>query len=52
MRNCICTIDELKEFINLSRKEEKKLNKIIQRHPMRVTPYYFSLISNYQFLIS
>ena len=44
MRNCICTIDELEEFINLSKKEEKKLKKIINRHPMRETPYYLSLI--------
>lgn len=44
MRNCICTIEELKEFINFSKKEEKKLKKIVQRHPMRITPYYLSLI--------
>ncbi len=44
MVSCICTIDELKEFINFSKKEEKKLEKIVQRHPMRVTPYYLSLI--------
>jgi KamA family protein len=44
MKNCICTIGQLKEFIDLSPKEEKKLKKIIQRHPMRITPYYMQLI--------
>lgn len=45
MKNNICTIDQLKEFIDLSPKEEKKLKTITKRHPMRVTPYYFSLIN-------
>ena len=44
MENSICTIDQLKDFVDLSPKEEKKLKKITQRHPMRVTPYYMSLI--------
>jgi KamA family protein len=43
MEKCICTIDKLK-YINLSPNEEKKLQNIINRHPMRVTPYYLSLI--------
>lgn len=45
MENSICTIEQLKNFIDLSPKEEKKLKQIIQRHPMRVTPYYLSLIN-------
>ena len=44
MENSICTIDQLKEFINLSPKEEKKLKQITQKHPMLVTPYYMGLI--------
>ena len=44
MENSVCTIEQLKDFIDLSPKEEKKLKQITQRHPMRVTPYYMSLI--------
>ena len=44
MENSICTIEQLKDFIDLSSKEEKKLKQITQRHPMRVTAYYMSLI--------
>jgi lysine 2,3-aminomutase len=44
MSNCICKIDELKKSVDLSKNEEKKLKKVILRHPMRVTPYYLSLI--------
>ncbi len=45
MENSICTIEQLKDFIDLSPKEEKKLKEITQRHPMRVTAYYMSLIN-------
>jgi len=45
MENSICTIEQLKDFIDLSPKEEKKLRQITQRHPMRVTAYYMSLIN-------
>ena len=44
MDNFISTVEQLKNFVNLSPKEEKKLKQITQRHPMRVTPYYMSLI--------
>ena len=44
MKNSICTIDQLKNYVDLSLKEEKKLKQITKRHPMRVTPYYMSLI--------
>jgi lysine 2,3-aminomutase len=44
MENSICTVEQLKDFIDLSPKEEKKLKQITQRHPMRVTAYYMSLI--------
>jgi KamA family protein len=45
MANSISTINQLKDFVNLSPKEEKKLKQITQRHPMLVTPYYMSLIN-------
>jgi KamA family protein len=44
MKNSICTIEQLEKFIDLSPKEEKKLKQITQKHPMRVTEYYMSLI--------
>ena len=44
MENNICTIDELKKFTKFSTKEERKLKKIVKRHPMQITPYYLSLI--------
>ncbi len=44
MKNSICTIEQLKDFVDLSPIEEKNLKRITQKHPMRVTPYYMSLI--------
>ncbi|MFH1589557.1 MAG: KamA family radical SAM protein [archaeon] len=40
----IKSIEELKEYMELSPEEEKKLKKIIDLHPMRITKYYLSLI--------
>ena len=44
MKNSICNIDQLKDFVELSHKDKNKLKQITQRHPMRVTEYYMSLI--------
>jgi len=44
METSVCTIEQLKNFVDLSPEEEKKLKQIINKHPMRVTPYYMSLI--------
>ncbi len=44
MKNSICGIEELKGFIDLLPEEEKKLREITEKHPMRVTDYYMSLI--------
>jgi lysine 2,3-aminomutase len=44
MKNNICTVEQLKDFVDLSPNEEKKLKQVTQRHPMRVTAYYMSLI--------
>ncbi|MBL7131857.1 MAG: KamA family radical SAM protein [Candidatus Omnitrophica bacterium] len=40
----ICTISQLKKYSKLSTQEEKRLQKVIERHPMSVTQYYASLI--------
>lgn len=42
--NGVCTIKQLKQYATISTKDEKRLNRVVQRHPMRVTPYYLSLI--------
>ncbi|MFH1663591.1 MAG: KamA family radical SAM protein [archaeon] len=40
----IVTIDELKKYVSLSKKQEKLLKKAADIHPMSITKYYFSLI--------
>jgi KamA family protein len=41
----ICTIEQLKSYVDLSPNEEKQLEQVIQAHPMRVSLYYMSLIN-------
>ena len=41
----IVTIDELKQYIKLSKQEEKLLKKVADFHPMSITKYYLSLIN-------
>jgi KamA family protein len=40
----IRTIEQLKRYIKISPKEEKQLGRVIEKYPMRITPYYASLI--------
>lgn len=44
LRNSITSIDELKKFIKLSQKEIMAINNLKGRLPMRITPYFASLI--------
>ena len=44
LENSICTVEQLKKYAELSDDVERQLKRIIQRHPMRITPYYMSLI--------
>ncbi|MBA7526979.1 L-lysine 2,3-aminomutase [subsurface metagenome] len=44
LEECICTIEQLREYIELTPEAEKQLREIIERHPMRITRYYLSLI--------
>jgi len=44
MDGAICTIEQLRNYVDLSREEERKLKRITTRHPMRITSYYMSLI--------
>jgi len=43
-RATVNTIDELKQYIKLSKKEEALLKKVVKEHPMRISGYYLSLI--------
>ncbi len=40
----ICTVAQLKEYIDLSTDEEQHLREIMEIHPMSITRYYMSLI--------
>lgn len=44
LNNNVTTLDELKEYIDLDAAEEKKLQKVIDEHPMSIPRYYLSLI--------
>jgi len=43
-RNNITTIEDLAEFVDITGSEKRKLQKVVDRHPMSVTRYYASLI--------
>jgi KamA family protein len=44
LKQSISTIAQLKRRLPLSPSQEKRLRQVIERHPMRITPYYASLI--------
>ncbi len=44
LKNNITTLEELKQYIPISLKEEKAIKKVIEIHPMSITRYYLSLI--------
>jgi len=43
-RNRITTVDQLAEFIPLSKEEQAQLKLVTMRYPLSITPYYLSLI--------
>ena len=43
-KNNITTVEDLAEFVDMTRVEKTRLQKIVDRHPMSVTRYYASLI--------
>jgi len=45
LSNNITTLEELKEYINLTAEEKEKLQEVIDRHPMSIPRYYLSLIN-------
>jgi lysine 2,3-aminomutase len=40
----ISTLEQLKSCLNLSSTEEEQLERVVQAHPMRISPHYLSLI--------
>src|SRR5210317_2116692 len=44
LANSVTTLEELKEYIDLTAEEEEKLQKVIDLHPMSIPRYYLSLI--------
>ncbi|KPJ99264.1 MAG: lysine 2,3-aminomutase [Desulfobacterales bacterium SG8_35] len=44
LNNNVTTLEELKEYIDLDALEERKLQKVIDEHPMSIPRYYLSLI--------
>jgi lysine 2,3-aminomutase len=44
LKRSITTINQLKKHVHLSPSQEKQLRQVVERHPMRITPYYASLI--------
>lgn len=45
LSNAVKTVEELDFYKNLSRNEKLKLKKVEEKHPMRIPPYYYSLIN-------
>jgi len=45
LENIICSIEQLENYVELSSNEKKQIEQIVQIHPMRVSPYYLSLIN-------
>ena len=44
MKDAVCTVQELGSHVDLSMEERRQLENIVEKHPIRVTSYYMSLI--------
>jgi L-lysine 2,3-aminomutase len=45
LKDSICTVEQLEEYTDFTSKEKRELKKVVERHPMRITRYYASLIN-------
>ncbi|HUU50892.1 MAG TPA: KamA family radical SAM protein [Nitrospinota bacterium] len=45
LKENICSIEELKKHIKLTKNEEKKLQRVTEIYPINITKYYLSLIN-------
>lgn len=44
LKKCIRSVDQLKNYVDIAPEQEKRLKRVVELHPMRITPYYMSLI--------
>ena len=44
LKESIRTVEQLNKYLQLSPREERQAEQVIQRHPMRITRHYLSLI--------
>jgi len=45
LENIICSVEQLANYVELSSNEKEQLEQVAKIHPMRVSPYYLSLIN-------
>ncbi len=45
LENNICSVEQLTKYLDLSSYEKEQLEKVVQIHPMCISPYYLSLIN-------
>jgi lysine 2,3-aminomutase len=45
LENSICSVEQLPNYADLAPHEKEQLKQVVQIHPMRVSPYYLSLIN-------
>jgi lysine 2,3-aminomutase len=45
LENSICSVEQLANYADLSPNEKEQLEQVVQVHPMRISPYYMSLIN-------
>ena len=46
MENAICDVEHLGRALPLSPEEREEISRVLLRYPMRITPYYLSLIQD------
>jgi len=44
LKNNVTTLEQLKKYVDLPPEDQKRLKRVIERHPMSITRYYLSLI--------
>ena len=44
LKENVTNVQDLKQYLNLTKDEEVRMGEILERYPMSITPYYLSLI--------
>ena len=44
VKNRITNVEELKQYINLTKEEEQQINSVLNKFRMAITPYYLALV--------